>query len=92
MMKGKLLSIILVLAMIMTLGGNEIYSNAAIGTSGKNSSKKKKEYILTADNINSFNQLKEKVNNQGKWVVRHDISDEQYLEDNRRRRPKTYGK
>ena len=46
MMKGKLLSIILVLAMIMTLGGNEIYSNAAIGTSGKNSSKKKKEYIL----------------------------------------------
>ncbi len=82
MMKGKLLSIILVLAMIMTLGGNEIYSNAAIGTSGKNSSKKKKEYILTADNINSFNQLKEKVNNQGKWVVRHDISDEQYLEDN----------
>lgn len=79
-MKGKLLSILLVLAMVITLGGNNVDLKPVIAISGKESLNKQ-EYVLTADNLHSFNQMKEKMNRQGKRVVRHDISDEQYLED-----------
>lgn len=79
-MKGKLLSILLVLAMVITLGGNNADLKPVIAISGKESLNKQ-EYVLTADNLHSFNQMKEKMNRQGKRVVRHDISDEQYLED-----------
>lgn len=79
-MKGKLLSILLVLAMVVTSGGNHADLKPVIAISGKKSLDKQ-EYILTADNSHSFNQMKEKMNQQGKRVVRHDISDEQYLED-----------
>lgn len=79
-MKGKLLSILLVLAMVVTSGGNHADLKPVIAISGKKSLDKQ-EYILTADDSHSFNQMKEKMNQQGKRVVRHDISDEQYLED-----------